>query len=207
MENNKDKKKQVEVDPLTNDEFVPDHEFDGIKELANNPPFWLSLLFIATLIFAYIYLADYHYFKKSPSQAEEYALEMAGPEEPEVPGDAPKVASAAVASLDLSKPLMDDANLNVGKSIYMTNCKICHLAEGQGQTGPNLTDKYWIHGGSYEDIVRTVSYGVIEKGMLPWNNQISKKQIAQVSSYVLSLVGTNPPGGKGPEGKEYIPEN
>ncbi len=28
----------------------------------------------------------------------------------------------------------------------------CHLKAGEGGTGPNLTDDYWIHKGSFNDI-------------------------------------------------------
>jgi len=71
--------------------------------------------------------------------------------------------------------------------------------------GPNLTDEYWIHGGSFEDIVRIINNGVIEKGMIAWKGQLSKKQIHQVSSYITTLVGTNPPNPKAPEGEKYVP--
>jgi len=88
----------------------------------------------------------------------------------------------------------------------MTNCKVCHLEFGEGQTGPNLTDEFWIHGGSYKDIIRTISDGVIVKGMIPWKNQLPKSKIEQVASYILTLQGTNPPNPKAPEGEKYIPE-
>lgn len=205
MENNNIQPKNPEIDPLTNDEFVPDHEFDGIRELANRPPFWLTFLFLITVLFAYTYLINYHYFKRSPNQAQEYAIAMAEPEEEDESTEASADAGPAVAALDLTVPLTDASNLSTGETIYMTNCKVCHLAKGEGQTGPNLTDEYWIHGGSYEDIIKVVSNGVIEKGMIPWKNQISKKQIAQVSSYILTLQGTNPPNAKAPEGEKYKP--
>lgn len=202
MENNNIQAKQPEIDPLTNDEFVPDHEFDGIRELANRPPFWLTFLFLITVLFAYVYLINYHYFKRSPNQEQEYALAMADPVEAV---EEIEDAGSSVVALDLTVPLTDASNLDIGKSIYMSNCKVCHLAKGEGQTGPNLTDEYWIHGGSYDDIIKVVSDGVIEKGMIPWKNQISKKQIAQVSSYILTLKGTNPPNAKAPEGEKYKP--
>lgn len=66
--------------------------------------------------------------------------------------------------------------------------------------GPNLADEFWIHGGEVGDIFRTIKYGVPEKGMVPWEANLTPVQIAQVSNFILSLEGTNPPNGKAPEG-------
>ena len=57
-----------------------------------------------------------------------------------------------------------------------------------GQVGPNLTDEYWLHGGSVQDIFKTIKYGWPEKGMKSWKDDFSPRQMAQLTSYVkLSL--------------------
>jgi cytochrome c oxidase cbb3-type subunit 3 len=66
-----------------------------------------------------------------------------------------------------------------------------------------MTDQYWIHGGSINDVFRTIKYGVIEKGMIPWKDQLRAREIQEVSSYILTLQGTNPPNGKEPQGDLY----
>ena len=67
------------------------------------------------------------------------------------------------------------------------------MADGGGGIGPNLTDKYWILGGGIKDVFKTVSEGGRSgKGMIAWKQQLKPLQIAQVSSYVLSLQGTTP---------------
>ena len=103
--------------------------------------------------------------------------------------------------------LTDESSLVAGKDVFQTNCAVCHLSQGQGLVGPNLTDEYWIHGGSYADIVRIVTEGVPAKGMISWKTQISKQQIFEVSSYIMTLKGTNPPNPKAPEGEKYEPAN
>ena len=103
-------------------------------------------------------------------------------------------------------PLTDEARLADGAKIFANNCAVCHLAEGQGLVGPNLTDNYWIHGGSYDDVKNTIVNGVIEKGMIAWKTQLSKKKIDNVTSYIFTLIGTNPPNPKAPEGELYKPE-
>lgn len=208
MEENKNKKQSnKEIDPVTNDEFVQGHEFDGIRELANNPPPWLTILFIITVIFAYGYLFRYHYFKSKPLQAEEYQMELA---KFEMMNAEPVEELVAEEGEELSEEeraeRQREADLAAGSNIFKNYCAVCHLAQGQGSTGPNLTDEYWLHGGSYEDIVNVVTNGVIEKGMIPWKNQISERQIRQVSLFVESLRGTNPPNPKEPQGEKYVPE-
>jgi cytochrome c oxidase cbb3-type subunit 3 len=99
-----------------------------------------------------------------------------------------------------------DAGLESGKKIYADNCKSCHGAEGQGGVGPNLTDEYWLHGGSLSDIFKTVKYGVVEKGMISWKDQLSPKDIQDVANYILTLQGTNPANAKEPQGELYKPE-
>ena len=74
-----------------------------------------------------------------------------------------------------------------------TSAQLVTLVSGGGSVGPNLTDQYWVHGGSISDIYKTVKYGVPEKGMISWQSQLSPEGHAcLVSSYILTLQGTNP---------------
>ena len=195
------KNKHEEFDPITKDKFVKDHEFDGIRELDNNPPSWLNILFVITLLFAYAYLVNYHWFKASDLQEEEYNKQIAKYSEAEV-----VEVEESENAVALVFPLTDETRLEDGAKIFANNCAVCHLAEGQGLVGPNLTDNYWIHGDSYDDVKNTIVNGVIAKGMIPWKNQLSKKKIDNVTSYIFTLRGTNPPNPKAPEGELYKPE-
>lgn len=89
----------------------------------------------------------------------------------------------------------------------MTSCASCHKDNGAGEVGPNLTDDYWLHGNDIKSVFKTIRYGI--NAMPQWQNQYSNKQIAQVSSYVKSLHGTNPANPKPPQGilqkEEAIP--
>jgi cytochrome c oxidase cbb3-type subunit III len=76
----------------------------------------------------------------------------------------------------------------------------CHGPQGGGVVGPNLTDDYWIHGGSVRNVYGTIKQGVPAKGMISWQLVFTPKQIQEIASYVLSLRGSNPTGGKKPEG-------
>ena len=70
--------------------------------------------------------------------------------------------------------------------------------------GPNLTDDYWLHGGSINDVFKTIKYGWPEKGMKSWKDDYSPFQIAQIASYIKSLHGTNPPNPKGTAGNDIL---
>ncbi len=103
-----------------------------------------------------------------------------------------------------SPPLTSEEELAEGKEIFTTNCAACHGPQGQGnQIGPNLTDEYWLHGGSNDDIYRVISEGVIEKGMQAWKNILTPDQLLKVTSYVISIQGTNPPDAREPQGELF----
>jgi|SRR5208283_4669249 len=95
------------------------------------------------------------------------------------------------------------SSLKVGKEIYLKNCSGCHGEWGQGFAGPNLTDKYWLHGGGKKDITTSISDGIPDKGMIGWKIVFSSSEIQAITDYVRSLRGTNPPKAKKPEGKLY----
>jgi cytochrome c oxidase cbb3-type subunit 3 len=186
-------KNMVEKDELTGDKILAGHEYDNIKELDNKLPKWWVWLFIITIIFSVIYVFVFDVIKVAPHQEEEYAKEMA--------------AAAAIAPAAQSfvfdttlQPLADQAALDAGKAIWDKNCVVCHKAQGQGLVGPNLTDDFSIHGCKYFDYLKVISDGVPEKGMISWKTQLSKDQILQVASYTLTLMGTNPPDPKAPQG-------
>jgi cytochrome c oxidase cbb3-type subunit 3 len=197
-------KNTEEFDPVTKDKFVEHHEFDGIRELANEPPYWLSLIFIISVLFAYTYIARYHIFHSGDLQEEEYKKEMAL-YAPETEESDEAIARPAEKEIVLV-PLKDSESLAEGKTIYANNCAVCHLSKGEGLVGPNFTDEYWIHGGSFKDIVHTITEGVPSKGMISWKTQLSKQNILEVASYILTLQGTNPPNQKAPQGELYVAE-
>lgn len=176
------------------------HDFDGIRELDNRIPPWFNLLFLGTIIFALVYLLDYHVFKISPLSELEYITEL---QEADM---AKRIALAADGTIDENNlvALKDEASIKLGAENFQKFCVSCHGPQGGGLVGPNLTDEYWIHGGGIKNIYNTIKMGVPAKGMISWQLVFSQKQIQQIGSYVLSLQGTNPPGGKAPEGERWV---
>ncbi|MCC9137369.1 cbb3-type cytochrome c oxidase N-terminal domain-containing protein [Pontibacter silvestris] len=182
------------------DEIHSHHDFDGIEEYDNDLPPWWKTMFYVTIVFAVGYLLYFHVFDSGLLQHEEYELEMQQ-----------AALFAAKADNDPNavtnfEVLTDATALEGGKSIFMTNCAACHGQEAQGSVGPNLTDEYWLHGGDVNDIFKTVKFGVASKGMVPWQGKLSKDQILEVSSYILSLQGSNPANAKEPQGEKFEPK-
>ena len=180
------------------------HDYDGIRELDNHLPPWWKWLFYLTIIFAVVYIAAYHVFDTLPLQTEEYEMAMKDAEEAKLAmiGDMEEVAIDE-SSITFSD---DPAILASGKTIYERNCVACHKSGGEGGIGPNLTDEFWLHGGSIQDTYNTIKNGVPEKGMIAWKDVLSPAKMNDVNSYIYTLRGTNPPGAKGPQGEKYVAE-
>jgi cytochrome c oxidase cbb3-type subunit 3 len=185
--------------PLDKEEeyVLQDHNYDGIKELDAKIPPWFMGLFYATIIFSIWYMLHYHVLGTGPLQEEEYAQEIKLAEIQR----AELMRTGALINEDNVTLLTEPAMLESGKQIYMANCASCHANDGGGLVGPNLTDEYWIHGGGIKNVFKVVKYGVVNKGMLAWQNLLNPRQIQEVSSYVLSLKGTTPAKPKPAEGQ------
>lgn len=180
--------------------LMADHSYDGISELDNFMPPWLQGVFVGTVIFAVIYFVNYSVLGNGPTGIEEYEEEL------RLEAVAAEIRQAnQAAGIDENTVVFDEsaAALGAGKTIFETNCAACHAADGGGGVGPNLTDEFWLHGGNIKDVFGVVKYGVIEKGMIPWQDQLSPEQMQQVSSYILTLKGTTPANPKAPQGEPY----
>ena len=183
-----------------------DHNYDGIQELDNHLPPWWKWLFYITIIWGVIYLFVYHISDSLPLMYEEYDIVM-------TEAKAAKEAQMALAGNNIDENNVEKTSdatiLAKGKAIFERSCTPCHGPEGQGLIGPNFTDNYWLHGGTINDVFKTIKYGVPQKGMISWQSQLSPSDIRDVANFILSLVGTvpkNPPAPKAPEGVEYKPD-
>lgn len=169
-------------------------EYDGIQEYDNDLPRWWVGTFVISVLFGFGYWFYYYTFE-GPNQKEKYQEAFQVYEKRYQSKDIEVSDEALLAMMNSAEDLAK------GKEIYDVNCVACHLASGGGSIGPNLTDAYWIHGGSPSDIHRIVVEGVVEKGMLAWKGILTSTQIDQVTAYVLTLKNTNVAGGKEPQGE------
>jgi cytochrome c oxidase cbb3-type subunit 3 len=76
-----------------------------------------------------------------------------------------------------------------GRERFQQICAACHGADGKGnqQLGaPNLTDRIWLHGGSEQDIVATITNG--RTGQMPAHRELLGEARAHLlAAYVWSL--------------------
>lgn len=177
-----------------------DHNYDGIQELDNNLPPWWKYGFYLTIVFAFVYMISYHITGTSALQGKEYENEMA---QAKLEVDEYMKKSANNVDENSVKLLTEASDLATGKDVFKASCAACHGQAGEGTVGPNLTDDYWLHGGSVQDVFKSIKYGWVEKGMKSWKEDLSPMQIAQVTSYIKSLKGTNPANAKAPQGDLY----
>lgn len=180
------------------DEVLLDHNYDGIRELDNElPPWWLWGFYITIAISILYYILIY--VLGMYGQEDEYQAELVAHTE--------KVAKYKADHPELFKTenlvaFTDAENLAKGKELFATKtCTACHLADGGGSIGPNLTDDYWILGGGFQNVFNTITKGGRPgKGMVSWEKSISQEERQQLASFVLSLRGTKPAKPKDPQG-------
>lgn len=186
------------------EEIVLDHNYDGIKELDNSLPPWWVYMFYATIVFAVVYLVRFHVLDGN-DQATEYKLAVA--EAKAALKEYQKSAPADLITAENVTLLTDAKDLSRGKAVFNLNCASCHLADGGGAIGPNLTDEYWILGGGIKNVFATVANGGRDgKGMIAWNKTLKAADMAKVASYVISLQGTKPTKAKAPQGEIWTEE-
>jgi cytochrome c oxidase cbb3-type subunit 3 len=175
----------------TRDELL-DHEADGIREFDNAMPRWWLYSFYVTIVFAAIYLVNYHVLPEPvlgrAGMAAEYQAEMAA---------AAGAAGGAGAPTATLVALTDQASLASGRAIFESQtslCSSCHRPDLGGLVGPNLTDGVWLHGCTAGELAHNVSTGFPPRGMLPFGGgpKLSDEQLLHLVSYVLSKRGSNP---------------
>lgn len=182
-------------------EIILDHNYDGIKELDNKLPPWWVYMFYATIIFGVIYMARFHVFGDY-DQDTEYLTEITIAEA-EIA--AYKKNAKDLVDVNTVELLTDASDISAGKKIFETNCVACHMPDGGGGIGPNLTDRNWILGGGIKNVFNTISEGGRDgKGMVAWKQSLKPAEMAQVASYVLTFEGTTAANPKAPEGDIWI---
>lgn len=180
-------------------DIMLDHDYDGIKELDNSLPPWWKYGFYLTIVIGVVYVWYYH-FGSGPSQLDEFQADVRKGE-----AQVAEYLAKTASNVDENTVAMLDATgIEAGKGLFAASCGACHGPDGGGTVGPNLTDEYWLHGGSIQDVFKSIKYGWADKGMKSWKDDYSPVQLAQLASYVKSLQGTKPAAPKEKQGELYI---
>jgi cytochrome c oxidase cbb3-type subunit III len=170
------------------------HVYDGIEEQDHRLPNWWLAILWGTLVFGLGYWLYYETAGLGQYPRDELKADLAVLAKKQAAGAGPVNDEVLLA---LSR---DEAATKAGQAAFQTTCAACHGASGEGTIGPNLTDKFWLHGGAPAAIHRTISKGYVEKGMPAWEQTLGAERVKQLAAYVLTLKGKGVPG-KPPQGE------
>jgi cytochrome c553 len=113
-------------------------------------------------------------------------------------GFSPDAARSEEANLERSRGegrtddglSLSNEQLGFATDVFASTCATCHEADGRGTTARlNLVDGEWHHGGSLEEIERTIRDGVAETDMAAQKEHFDDAQIAVLARYVRLLSG------------------
>lgn len=182
------------------------HEWDGIKELNTPLPRWWVITFYLTIVWAVGYWIVYpawpmlwshttgilHYSSRADVAVELANLEKLRGEKMVTLG------AASLADIEKDPALLALARAR-GKAVFGDNCAPCHGSGAAGAKGyPNLNDDDWLWGGSLDQIMQTIQFGVRsghpkthDSAMLAFgrDGMLKGEEIVAAANYVRSLSG------------------
>ena len=80
-------------------------------------------------------------------------------------------------------------NAEAGKAVYTSHCAVCHGPDGKGKIevgAPDLTDRYWMHGGD-EASIYSVVWGGLQRQMPSWEGRLSPVDRKILVLYLVEL--------------------
>lgn len=101
---------------------------------------------------------------------------------------------------DLRTLAQDPVMVANGRALFLGNCTLCHGTSGQGISGPNLRDEYWLKGSDLTNICESIANGNVQKGMAEWKRVLKPDDFHALAAFIASLQGSEDGSGKLPEG-------
>jgi len=173
-----------------------DHEYDGIREYDNPTPGWWHVIFMCSVLFAVVYYVFWEYSPLAYS-AQEAWKQRETADFKAIFGSYGELKPDEATILKLRS---DEKLMAVADGIFQANCATCHLSDGRGQTGVNLTDDSYKNVKVVTDVFSVITNGANNGAMPAWGNRLSQNERVIIASYAARLRGTKPANGKGPEG-------
>lgn len=159
------------------------HAYDGIQEYDKRLPNWWLMTLYGSIVFAIIYWAYNHAYGTATDDRAALKFTMLE--------NSARAAKAAGGSGVVNDELLwklshDQTVLAAGKVTFDTMCASCHKPDMTGLIGPNLVDNQWIHGGLPLEVVKTITEGVLAKGMVAWGPILGRQKIAEVTAHIMA---------------------
>ena len=184
-------KHKVIYDADGNVDKTTGHVWDGdLRELNNPLPRWWLMLFIITLVFAVAYLALYPGLGDAAGKLNWSSKGQLDAEIAKAQAEEAKVY-AKFKTMSVEDMARDPQAHAIGQRLFLNNCAACHGSDAKGaKSFPNLTDTDWLHGGSPDKILETITHG--RRGQMPVMAAAvgGPEEVRQVANYVLSLSGS-----------------
>lgn len=157
---------------------------DGIVEFDNDPPLWLTVTFLLSILFGIWYALNYHLSVTAKLGPDDWRAQMAALAELRASKDTGPLDEASMRSLSAVPE-----RIARGAALYATNeCAVCHSADGTSDAnkpGPNLRDRYWIHGSSMEAIATLIRMGASGGAMPAQGSKLSNQDIANLTIFLV----------------------
>jgi cytochrome c oxidase cbb3-type subunit 3 len=164
------------------------HDWDGITELDSPLPMWWVGMFVATIVFTFIYLIAY---PGLGNFAGILGWSSAGEHDDSVVAHDQRFAPlyAELGQMDPAGLMADTRARKVGRRLYLNNCAACHGVGGNGAVSfPDLTDDEWLGDNDFNAIKRTILNG--RAGIMPpWGPALGDEGVTATANYVLKLAG------------------
>ena len=174
---------------------------DGIETHDNPVPKWWNHLFIATIAFAFPYLAYLHAGGEGRKLTDAYDRSLAANMELQFKEIGEVKADRSNVIKFLGKPNW----LAFGKSVFKSKCASCHGSDGGGQVGPNLCDDHYKNIRDIGDFINVMQNGAGGGAMPAWRDRLTTNELVLVASYAASLRGSEPANPKAPLGQVIDP--
>jgi cytochrome c oxidase cbb3-type subunit III len=175
-----------------------EHIHDGIVEYDNDPPLWLTATFILSLMWGIGYLLTMHLSVGAKLGPERLQDDLAALAEWRATKDSGPLDEGAMRALSNAPD-----RVARGEMLYATTeCVTCHGADGTSdanRSGPNLRDRWWIHGSTMEAIATVIRDGANNNAMPAQNRKLSNQDIANLTIYLVSLNRQGERSGKSPD--------
>jgi cytochrome c oxidase cbb3-type subunit 3 len=182
------------------------HEWDGIKELNNPLPRWWLYVLYACIVWS----IGYWIVMPAWPTFTGYTPGVIGHSQREIVAENVAAAQAAQSTFrdailerDLEAIVQDAELLEFalagGRAAFGDNCAPCHGSGAEGAPGyPNLNDDVWLWGGSLEDILTTITYGIRSDHDETRSNEmpafladglLERQEVSDVVAHVLNFSG------------------